>query len=109
MKSAPESHSEVLLAPPQVGDIAVIELSSPDKSFHLRRNSFLACSDTVKLSNEYLGSGLGLLIDGWSTSLKASGQGHLGVYASHGTIYRMTLQQGEEYCVHPSYHDSPIS
>ncbi|KAG0243306.1 hypothetical protein BGW41_002491 [Actinomortierella wolfii] len=96
--STTETEGDVLLAPKHMSDIAAIRMDGTSE-YYVRRDAFLARSPRIILQLGIAKAGFGL------TNLfahRVTGRGTLAI-ASYGGIYRLVLNEKEEYLVNPRH------
>ncbi|KAI7853148.1 mitochondrial biogenesis AIM24-domain-containing protein [Circinella umbellata] len=94
-----QSAGDILLAPPRIGEIAIVNVRGSTK-YALRRDAFLAKTDKVTLDlglNGVKGKDIGLINKLVHT---VSGPGTIAI-SHYGGLYRLSLAAGEEYLVNP--------
>ncbi|KAI9217789.1 mitochondrial biogenesis AIM24-domain-containing protein [Blastocladiella britannica] len=98
-KQSAQGPGEVLIAPKNVGDVAVLELDGGIEYF-VRRHAYLASTAGVSLAMR-LGT-LSLKSDTGLVHYRAMGLGQLAI-TTYGGLYRIHLGPGEKYCVAPKH------
>ncbi|KAI9728254.1 MAG: hypothetical protein M1834_007747 [Cirrosporium novae-zelandiae] len=89
---------ELLLAPTSLGDIAMLQLNSPQNIWHVGKDNFLACTQGIvkdykaQSLSKAMFSGEGLFV------YKMSGNGVVW-FSSFGAIIRKDLIEGEKYII----------
>ncbi|KAF9973859.1 hypothetical protein BGZ73_002850 [Actinomortierella ambigua] len=96
--STSETEGDVLLAPKHMSDIAAIRMDGTSE-YYVRRDAFLARSPRIILQLGIAKAGFGVTN---FFAHRVTGRGTLAV-ASYGGIYRLVLDDKEEYLVNPRH------
>ncbi|KAI9139871.1 mitochondrial biogenesis AIM24-domain-containing protein [Paraphysoderma sedebokerense] len=85
----------VLLAPKQVGDVNIMKVENA-REYFIRRHSFLACSNSVRLSLKVRELNLSPSPD--IIYYKVTGSGFLAL-TTYGGLYKLALKENEKYSI----------